>query len=78
MAASSARPRTHLFTVRVWLEDLGDGRVEWRGQVKHVLSGEARHFRDWATLAKHLSAMSSSNEGSGSDASVAMKENYRD
>lgn len=42
--------RSHLFTVRVWREDLGEGRSEWRGKVQHVLSGEARYFRDWATL----------------------------
>jgi hypothetical protein len=43
--------------LRVWLEDLGDGKTEWRGQVKHVMSGEARYFRDWATLVEHLMAM---------------------
>jgi hypothetical protein len=42
--------RSQLFTVRVWLEDLGDGRSEWRGKVQHTLSGEARYFRDWQTL----------------------------
>ncbi len=50
-------PRTHLFMVRVWLEDLGDGKTEWRGQVKHVLSGEVRYFREWTTLADYLQAM---------------------
>ncbi len=43
-------PRPQLFTVRVWLEDLGDGRSEWRGKVQHTLSGEVRYFRDWQTL----------------------------
>jgi len=37
---------SHLFTVRLWLEELGDGRAEWRGQVQHVLSGETHYFRD--------------------------------
>jgi hypothetical protein len=46
--------------VRVWLEDLGNGTTEWRGQVKHVVNGEARYFREWATLVKHLKAMLSS------------------
>lgn len=32
---------SHLFTVRLWPEDLGDGQIRWHGQVKHVLSGEA-------------------------------------
>jgi hypothetical protein len=41
---------SHLFTVRVWREELGDGCVEWRGKVQHALSGEARYFREWAEL----------------------------
>ena len=41
---------SHLFTVRVWREELGVGRVEWRGKVQHALSGEARYFREWAEL----------------------------
>ena len=45
---------SHLFTLRLWLEELGDGRKEWRGQVRHVTSGEARYFRDWQTLVEHL------------------------
>jgi hypothetical protein len=47
-------PRSQLFTVRLWLEDLGDGRSEWRGQVQHALSRETRYFRDWQTLAAFL------------------------
>jgi hypothetical protein len=46
-----------LFSVRVWLEELGEGRSEWRGKVQHVLSGEARYFRDWATLIAALQEM---------------------
>jgi len=42
--------RSHLFTVRIWSEALGDGRAEWRGQVRYVPSGETRYFRDWPTL----------------------------
>lgn len=48
---------SHLFTVRLWCEDLGDGQIEWRGQVTHVLSGEAHYFREWAELEAHLLAM---------------------
>jgi hypothetical protein len=49
--------RSHLFTVRLWAEDLGDGRAEWRGQVQHVLSGETHYFREWPTLLALLQAM---------------------
>ncbi len=40
---------SHLFTVRLWLEDLGEGQTEW-GKVQHVSSREALYFRDWPTL----------------------------
>ena len=49
--------RSDLFTVRLWREDLGDGRSEWRGKVQHVLSGEALYFREWAALIAALQEM---------------------
>jgi hypothetical protein len=52
-----ARPTTHLFTVRIWLEPLGEDQTEWRGKVEHVLTGEWHYFRDWPTLIAHLNAM---------------------
>jgi len=48
------RVRSQLFTVRLWLEDLGDGRAEWRGKVQDALSGEACYFRDWPSLIAFL------------------------
>jgi len=47
-------PRSHLFTVRLWAEETGDGQTEWRGRVQHVTSGEAYYFRDWPTLITYL------------------------
>jgi hypothetical protein len=49
--------RTYLFTVRLWLEELGAGQTEWRGEVHDVVSGEVRYFRDWPMLAAVLQAM---------------------
>ena len=49
--------RSHLFTLRIWAEALGDGRTEWRGKVQHVHSGEVRYFRDWSTLVTFLLEM---------------------
>jgi hypothetical protein len=49
-------PRSYLFTIRLWTEQLDPGQVERRGQVQHVLSGERRYFRDWATLLSYLEA----------------------
>jgi hypothetical protein len=48
--------RSHLFTIRLWTEPVGDGHVERRGQVRYVLSGERCSFRDWSTLARYLEA----------------------
>jgi hypothetical protein len=46
--------RQHLFTVRVWVEDLGDGEREWRGKVQHITSGEVCYFREWSKLLAFL------------------------
>lgn len=54
--ASDGRDHSHLFMVRLWTEDVGDGHREWRGKVQHVLSGEAIYFRDCAALVAFLSA----------------------
>lgn len=47
-------PQSHLFTVRLWVEGFGSGQDEVRLQVKHVLSGETRYFRDWSLLIIYL------------------------
>ena len=49
---------SHLFMVRLWLEELGNGQREWRGKVQHVTSGEVRYFRDWPTLIAFCSCLS--------------------
>ncbi len=46
--------RSHLFTLRLWLEEMGAGQKDWRGKVQHVDSGEARYFHDWPTLEEFL------------------------
>ena len=57
--------RTHLFTVRLWLEELGEGQTEWRGEVHYVVSGEVRYFRDWPTLVALVQAMLPKKESAG-------------
>ncbi len=49
--------RSYLFTVRLWLEQLGNGRTEWRGKAQHVMSGQARYFRDWPALIAFIEKM---------------------
>ena len=41
---------SQLFSIRLWPEDLDDGQTEWRGQVRHLSSGESRYFREWPAL----------------------------
>ena len=62
MEAHQVSHPSHLFTLRLWLEELGDGRREWGGQVRHVTSGQVRYFRDWQTLVEHLKAVLTSME----------------
>jgi len=50
-------PLTNLFTLRLWLEPLGDDRYEWRGEVKHLFTGEIRYFRRWEEIATLVSEM---------------------
>lgn len=59
MEMKRQQPFSHLFTVRLWQEELGNGQTELRGKVQHVSSGESRYFRDWPTLITFLQALSS-------------------
>ena len=44
------QPASQLFTVRVWRGQDADGRIEWRGKLRHVPSAEVRYFQGWAAL----------------------------
>ena len=48
---------SQLFTLRLWLEDLGSGQTDWRGRIQHVNSGETRYFRDWHTLEAFINGL---------------------
>ncbi len=50
------RERSHLFTVRLWLEPIGGQQMEVRGKVCHVLTNETQYFRNFSGLAKLLGA----------------------
>jgi hypothetical protein len=50
-------PRSHLFTVQLWQEELGQGQTEWRGKAQHVSSGQVHYFRDWPKLILFLQTM---------------------
>ena len=46
--------KSQLFTLRVWVEEVENGRFEFRSTLKHVLTGETHHFRDWSMLIQHI------------------------
>jgi hypothetical protein len=56
MQPDQPHPRTHLFTVRLWVEPFADDRREVRMQVRHILSGETRYFRTWPDVVAFLLA----------------------
>jgi hypothetical protein len=60
---------SQLFTIRVWLEPLGQGQTEIRGQVQHVLSGETRYFRTWANLVAYFETRLEKGEAASLDIS---------
>jgi hypothetical protein len=67
--------RSHLLTLRLWPEALGDGETEWCGKVQRVLSEEARYFRNWEALVGHLLALLPEVEAAGP---VEMEEDDRE
>ncbi len=56
-----ARPRSHLFAVRLWKHGV-DGAAEYRGSVREVISGAFRNFRDWSELAAFMTAQMEDDE----------------
>lgn len=57
------RAQAHLFTIRLWREDLDANESEWRGKVVHTRTGEARYFRDWITLLAFVRACAQDTAG---------------
>jgi hypothetical protein len=64
MAKSNA-PHSHLFTVRVWPEKLSADVVEIRFEVRHILTGETRIFREGEPLLAYLLAKLATVEDPG-------------
>ena len=54
--SKSNQPHSQLFTVRVWQEKLSEDVVEIRFQVRHILTGETRIFRDSEQVLRYLLA----------------------
>lgn len=45
-------PRSYTFIVRIWIEprESAEAAEEWRGEIKHVPSGQILYFRHLDTL----------------------------
>jgi hypothetical protein len=52
----NSRCRPHLFVLRIWLADPGDGKTEWRGDILDSASREKRYFREWDVLLEFAQA----------------------
>ena len=57
MGTTARSSHTRLFTVQLWLEELGDGQAEWRGKLQNVENGEEHYFRQWAAVGRLLRGM---------------------
>ena len=55
--ADGSREATHLFTLRLWCAEVGNGRREWRGRLHHVGHENVTYFRGWAALLPLILAM---------------------
>ena len=62
MEKADQHPRSHLFTVRVWQEEVGKDKTEWRGKVHLITTGNVRYFRGWEALVPLLLTMLSEGE----------------
>lgn len=58
----SSDGRSHLFMVRLWHGSMEKDRIEIRGKVQHVLSGEVQYFRDWVVLEEFMAAQMDAGE----------------
>jgi hypothetical protein len=67
--------QTVFFVLNVWEEELGVGRVEWRGQILHVDSDTVRSFEDWPELVELIAqALQSTSIGAGHEQLVGVQQ----
>jgi hypothetical protein len=58
---NTPRPRSRLFTVRLWKEETAGGS-EYRGSVRDALGGAFLGFRDWSDLCAFMIERMEENE----------------
>lgn len=44
------RTPSQQYIVRIWFEEDGHGRQEWRGEVRDIQQNERRYFRTWSEM----------------------------
>jgi hypothetical protein len=71
MAKEGQTRYSHLFTVRLWNEPLGQGQTEVRGEVKHLPSGAVRYFRTWAVLEAFFGQQLAESQDQGGDHEIS-------
>jgi hypothetical protein len=54
MILHSSANNSQLFTLRVWPEEVSEGRVEWRGKIQRVIGGETLIFHNWEVMLSFL------------------------
>ena len=54
MNPQSTTKGSQLFTLRVWPEEISEGRVEWRGKIHRVIGGESVIFHNWEAMLSFL------------------------
>ncbi len=69
MEQEAQHPGSHLFTVRVWQEELGDGKAEWRGRAQNIATGAGAYFRGWPGLIAVLSRLVETSTALADDSS---------
>lgn len=57
MAKEQSTRQEHLFTLRLWTEEVAADQRKWRGRLYDTTTGEVRYFREWAALIPLLLAM---------------------
>jgi len=55
--ATDVPTKSQLFTLRVWMEMMENGRYEMRGTLRHVLTGETYYFSDWQAMIRYVEVM---------------------
>ena len=50
MKGEQSSYRLHVFTLRVWREQIDGDVGEWLGEVKNTSTGEVRYFRNASSL----------------------------